>query len=53
MLIWGLVMAKAKTGITASTTKDNTKVQSSWGKILKVMVLIGVVTYAQMQLEAP
>jgi hypothetical protein len=47
MFIWGLVMAKAKAGFTASQSKDQGVVSSSFGKMIGLMFLIGVAGVAK------
>jgi hypothetical protein len=44
MFIWGLVMAKAK---TASTSKDQSVVTSSYSKMVGLAVMIGVASLAK------
>jgi hypothetical protein len=46
MLIWGLIMAKAKTGYNAALSKDQTKVQGSWKNSLTILVLVALATFA-------
>jgi hypothetical protein len=47
MFIWGLVMAKAKAGFTASTSKDQSVVTSSYSKMVGLAVMIGVASLAK------
>ena len=51
MLIWGLIMAKAKAGISSASTKDTQEVSASWKKIVKIMVVVGLTTFVQMKYE--
>lgn len=46
MLIWGLIMAKAKTGYNASISKDHSTVQSSWKNTLTIIALVIIATFA-------
>jgi len=51
MLIWGLIMAKAKAGISSASSKDSSEVNASWKKIVKIMVVVGLTTFVQMKYE--
>lgn len=51
MFIWGLVMVKAKTGFTASGKQESAHVQSSFGKMIGLAVLIGVATVAKLNAD--
>lgn len=52
MLIWGLIMAKAKAGYTAATSKDNKTVTSQYKNIFTILVLVVVATVAQIKFES-
>ena len=45
MVIWGLIMAKAKAGVSSASTKDSQEVNASWKKIVKIMVVVGLTTF--------
>jgi hypothetical protein len=45
MLIWGLIMAKAKAGISSSSSKDSQEVTASWKKVVKIMVVVSLTTF--------
>jgi hypothetical protein len=45
MLFWGLIIAKAKTGISVTQTKDSEQVQASWKKIVKIILVVGITSY--------
>ena len=47
VFIWGLVMAKAKSGILAATSKDHKIVQSSYKKTLLLGAMVGVAYLAK------
>jgi len=49
--VWGLVMAKAKTGFNAASTKDKEQVQSSFKRAVSIVVLLGVATLAKMNAD--
>jgi hypothetical protein len=51
MLIWGLIMAKAKAGISSASSKDSQEVTDSWKKVVKIMVVVGLTTFVQMKYE--
>ena len=51
MFIWGLVLAKAKAGVTAAASKDHKTVSSSYGKTVGIMLLIGVASIAKYNAE--
>lgn len=51
MMIWGLVMAKAKTGMNAASSKDKETVGSAVKKIAGLMGLIGVATLAKLNAD--
>lgn len=44
-------MYKAKTGLNASNTKDNASVESSWKKIIKMVIVVAIVSFAQMKFD--
>lgn len=46
MIIWGMIMAKAKSGYTAAMSKDHTQVQSQYKNVLTLFALIAVATFA-------
>lgn len=47
MFMWGLVIAKAKSGITASASKDHSVVKSSYSKTVVMAVLVGIAYVAK------
>lgn len=47
VFIWGLVMAKAKSGLTASASKDHKTVKSSFTKTIFMGLLLGVAYLAK------
>lgn len=51
MLLWGLVMAKAKTGFSAAASKSAAVVQSSQFKIVTIGVLICVAGLAKLNAD--
>jgi hypothetical protein len=51
MLIWGLIMAKAKAGYTAATSKDHSTVKSQYKNVFTILVLVIVACVAQMKYE--
>ena len=51
MFIWGLVMAKAKMGFSASGTKDKESVGQAFKKLLGMVALISVATLAKMNAD--
>ncbi|CDW79411.1 UNKNOWN [Stylonychia lemnae] len=51
MIIWGMIMAKAKSGYTAAISKDHTQVQSQYKNVLTLFALIAVATFAQWKFE--
>jgi hypothetical protein len=51
MFIWGLVMAKAKTGFNASGSKDKESVGQAFKKLLGMVALISVATLAKLNAE--
>ena len=51
MLIWSLLVAKAKVGFTASSSKDSEAVQSSWKRVVKILLVVGIVSVAQLKLD--
>ncbi len=51
LLIWGLIMLKAKAGIIASGSKDSAAVEGSWNKIIKMVAIVGLVSFAQMRCD--
>jgi len=54
MIIWGLVMMKAKTGINAASANQKSEtVQNSWQSVLKLFAVTALATYAQMRFDQP
>ena len=51
MLIWGLIAAKAKVGFVAATTTDSDAVQSSWKRVIKILIVVGIVSVAQFKID--
>lgn len=51
MFIWGLVMAKAKTGFSASGSKDKESVGQAFKKLLGMVALISVATLAKLNAD--
>lgn len=52
MLIWGLIMAKAKSGYSAAVSKDHPTVKSSYKNIFTILVLVVIACAAQMKFES-
>ena len=51
MFVWGLILAKAKTGYAAASNKDAGQVSSQFKSIVVLLVMAGLATFAQIQLE--
>ena len=51
MLIWSLLVAKAKVGFAASSSKDSDAVQSSWKRVVKILLVVGIMSVAQLKLD--
>lgn len=51
MFMWGLIMAKAKTGFTAAFSKDALTVQSSFSKMIGMGVLIVIAGLAKLNAD--
>jgi hypothetical protein len=51
MFLWGLVMAKAKTGFTAAASKDASTTQSAIGKMVGLGVLIVIAGVAKLNAD--
>ena len=51
MLIWSLLVAKAKVGFAASSSKDSETVQSSWKRVVKILLVVGIMSVAQLKLD--
>jgi hypothetical protein len=51
MFIWGLVMAKAKAGFSASVSKDHLTVKSTLTKVVGMTVLIALASFAKLNAE--
>ena len=51
MLIWSLLVAKAKVGFAASSSKDSEAVQSSWKRVVKILLVVGIMSVAQLKLD--
>ena len=51
MLFWGLIIAKAKTGISVTSSKDSDHVQASWKKVLKIVLVVGITSFIQTKYE--
>jgi hypothetical protein len=51
MLIWSLFVAKAKVGFAASSSKDSEAVQSSWKRVVKILLVVGIMSVAQLKLD--
>ena len=51
MLIWGVVMAKVKSGFNAAASKDHETVKSVFTKIVGMTALIGIATFAKLNSE--
>ena len=52
MLIWGIVMAKAKSGFNAASSKDHAIVKSTFGKALGMTALIAIASFAKYNSES-
>jgi hypothetical protein len=51
VFIWGLIMAKAKTGYTAATNKNSEQVSGQFKSILVLLAMAAVATLAQIQID--
>jgi hypothetical protein len=51
MVIWGLIMAKAKSGYNAASSKDHATVSSSWKNTLVLLVLTAIATVTQVKFD--
>jgi hypothetical protein len=51
MLIWGVVMAKVKSGFNAAASKDHETVKGVFTKIVGMTALIGIATFAKLNSE--
>lgn len=51
MFIWGIVMAKAKTGLTASASKDKETVGVAFKKLLGMVALVTIASVAKLNAE--
>ena len=51
MFIWGLVLAKARTGFSASNSKDASVVSGSMGKMIGMSVLILLASLAKLNAD--
>jgi hypothetical protein len=49
MLVWGLIVLKAKMGIAAAATKDSETLHSSWSRVVKMILIVGIVSFAQLK----
>ena len=53
MLTWGLILAKLKAGLTASAnSKDHQQVQSSWKRVVTLIIVVGIVSFAKVRIES-
>jgi hypothetical protein len=50
-LVWGLIVAKAKTGLTAAASQDKEAVSSSFKRMVSIAVLITVASVAKMNAD--
>lgn len=44
-------MLKAKAGLAASASKDTAIVEGSWKKIIKMVIVVALVSFAQMKFD--
>lgn len=51
MFVWGLILAKAKTGYAASSNKNSDQVQGQFKSIIALLFMVAIATFAQTQLE--
>lgn len=51
MVIWGVVIAKAKAGFAASGVKDHTSVRSTLTSVIGMTILIGIASFAKLNAE--
>ena len=51
MLVWGLIMAKAKTGFAASSSKDKETVSSSFKRMTTILVLLVIASVAKLNAD--
>ena len=52
MLIWGLIMAKAKAGYSAASSKDHASVKSQCKNVFFLVALVAVACVAQYKYES-
>lgn len=52
MLIWGLIMAKAKAGYTAASSKDHASIKSQCKNVFFLVALVAVACFAQYKYES-
>lgn len=52
MMIWGLIVAKAKAGQVAAVSKDHVTVKSQYKNAAILIVLVGIATFGQWKLES-
>ena len=51
MLIWGIVMAKVRSGFNAASSKDHETVKSVFTKVVGMTALITIATIAKLNSE--
>ena len=47
MFVWGLILAKAKTGYAASSSKNSDQVQGQFKSVIALLIMVAVATFAQ------
>lgn len=51
MFVWGLVLAKAKTGFSAALSKDKEAVGSSYKRFISIIALVGVASVVKLNAD--
>jgi hypothetical protein len=51
MLIWGVVMAKVRSGFTAAVSKDHETVKGTLSKVIGMTFLVALATLAKLNSE--
>jgi hypothetical protein len=51
IFVWGLIMAKARTGFNAASTTDKEEVCSSFKRLISLVLLLTIATFAKMNAD--
>lgn len=51
IFVWGLIMAKAKTGFNAASSKDKEAVGSSFKRLISLVFFLSIATFAKMNAD--